>query len=115
MEPHLEQNGKLAKLWRNRSTERESTDLTRVSAVLVIEEYVPQAGPSAGEIDLALTVAHNPFAVVPIPPAFFGAATQFVCEGDKMRWVLPAGGDGGPQTMAERRCRLTGPTTGTRG
>ena len=87
VEPDFRQNGKLAAIRRDSGTGFERTDLTRVSAVLVVEELVVASGAEAGEIGLAMTVAHNPFAARPIPPAFFGGARQLVGTPEGVRWI----------------------------
>ena len=87
VEPDFRQKGKLAAIHRDPGTGLERTDLTRVSAVLVIEEVVVASGAETGEIGLVMTVAHNPFAARPIPPDFFGGARQLVGTPESVRWI----------------------------
>lgn len=83
-EPHadFDQNGKLAKL--RGSPEQVKTDLTRISAVMTIEDSFEQ-----GHLVPRVVVVHNPFAAVPIPETAFDSWPQWISKGDEMYWLPP--------------------------
>ena len=78
------QNGHLAKLWRQPQGPFR-TVLTRVSAVLSIEEGFAHRGGNL-HIGHWVVAVHNPFAAHPIPPQFFGRIPQWIVRDGMMGW-----------------------------
>jgi hypothetical protein len=81
-EPIFLQRGKLAKLWPAKGDAAFRTDLTRVSAVMTIE----QRRVEETRLVPSVVVIHNPFASHPLPRSFFGRVPQLIVEGGFMRW-----------------------------
>ena len=79
------QNGRLARLHHNRQDGSFFTQHTRVSAVISLEHRW-RYRDERDELTHSVVVVHNPFATVPIEPAFFGDAPQWVRTGDTMGW-----------------------------
>lgn len=80
------QNGKLAKRW-PAPDGGVRTDLTRVSAVMTIEERMVDDPAGNLRIDHAVSVVHNPFAALPIAREFFGDLPQLVRVDGRMSWT----------------------------
>ena len=80
-QPTFLQKGKLAKLWRTTGGAFQ-TDLSRISAVMTIEEIRPHEH----RLGHSIVVVHNPFAKVPIPREFFGRVPQWLIREGKMGW-----------------------------
>jgi arginine deiminase len=59
------------------------TDLTRVSAVMTIE----QRRSEETRLVPSVVVIHNPFASRPLPRSFFGRVPQLVFAKGVMRWT----------------------------
>lgn len=83
-EPTFLQRGKLAKLWACGGGVFR-TDLTRVSAVMTLEELLEARGDEL-RVTRRVVVVHNPFAAVPLRRDFFGRAPQWVTRNGHMRW-----------------------------
>lgn len=83
-QPTFLQQGKLAKIWPD-GNGAFRTDLTRISAVVTIEEsYVERS--SGLRIGHSVIVIHNPFATHPIPREFFGRVPQWLARNGRMGW-----------------------------
>ena len=83
--PTFLQEGKLAKLWPERNGAFR-TDLTRISAVMTIEEHLVERGAEL-RVAQSVVVIHNPFATHRIPRSFFGSAPQWLTTSSgKMGW-----------------------------
>jgi hypothetical protein len=79
------QNGKLAKRWPT-PTGGVTTDLTRVSAAMTIEEKLIDDNGDL-RVDHAVSVVHNPFAARPIASIHFGHLPQLVLVAGRMTWT----------------------------
>lgn len=88
--PTFIQDGKLAKVW-PAGDGAFRTDLTRVSAVMTIEQRRLD-GPGGPRLSPVVIVVHNPFAAHPIDPEFFGKAPQWVVNNGMMQWSDRYGG-----------------------
>ena len=84
------QRGKLAKLWPDQGGAHR-TDLTRVSAVMSIEQRRTE-DRYGSRLQPVVVVVHNPFAANPLPPAFFGRVPQWITKNGTMRWSDPYDG-----------------------
>lgn len=82
--PRFLQTGKLAKL-RPARDGASQTDLTRVSAVVSIEQTSAE-GPGSSRLVPAVVVVHNPFGTTRIPPTFFGNVPQLIDRRGVMCW-----------------------------
>ncbi len=83
-EPTFLQRGKLAKLW-PADGGAFRTDLTRVSAVMTIEQRRVD-GARGARLTPVVVVIHNPFAAKPLNPTFFGRVPQWVLRDGTMCW-----------------------------
>lgn len=84
--PGFNQTGKLAKLLPGPGGVF-TTDLTRISALMSIEETLVAGTTSRIRLSHNVVVIHNPFAQNPIPRTFFGRVPQLVRKGGIMRWT----------------------------
>jgi hypothetical protein len=80
------QNGRLAKRWPSPSGDFK-THLTRISAVLSIEETVLEDEHGNARVQHSALVVHNPFAAHPIAIDSFGDLPQFVPVVGEMAWT----------------------------
>jgi hypothetical protein len=64
-----------------------TTDLTRIGAVMTIEERYRDTDDGEVEVRHSVIVVHNPFAEKRISPSLFGGVPQLVPEGTQMRWT----------------------------
>ena len=79
------QNGKLARRVSGAGLPFR-TELTRISAVMSIEEILVGCGRLGLRINHRVVVVHNPFTEHRIPREFFGKAPQWVSENGVMGW-----------------------------
>lgn len=85
--PTFRQNGKLARL-HVKEDGTTVTDLTRVSAVVCVEEVIETAADEEPVVGHRATIVHNPFAEVPLDSNVFGAHPQLVKrENGNMEWT----------------------------
>lgn len=83
-QPGLQQNGKLAKLLSAGASVK--SDLTRVSAVVTLEEvWGSERNPS--DAGVKVVVVHNPFAEKPLDRSLFSGFPQWVLDGEDMYWT----------------------------
>jgi hypothetical protein len=85
-EPTFIQNGKLARL-RTGKDGSTTTDLTRVGAVMTVEQRYRDTDDGEVEVLHSVIVVHNPFAEKRLNPSLFGGVPQLVPEGAQMRWT----------------------------
>lgn len=80
------QNGKLARLF-SKPDGTTSTDHTRISAVMSIEEIMFPADDWSVKLEHRVFVVHNPFAATPLHPSVLGDVPQLVPGEGGMHWT----------------------------
>jgi len=77
------QNGKLAKLIKNKQTGAFTTDFTRIGAVMTLEpDFAWILDEDRFEVTHRALVVHNPFATHRIDPDLFGDIAQWIVNGE---------------------------------
>ena len=86
-EPTFLQTGKLARL-HPKGDGTVTTDYTRISAVVSVEQILVEAATGERNVDHRITVVHNPFAENGVPIELFGAYPQLIKRADgNMEWT----------------------------